>query len=150
MEYQVYDWPFVTMVAIAGAESGWDNNAISPTNDFGIFQINRSAWPELFNSGSWSDPKTNTSWAFHVWQQQGLTAWTTYFTGAYQQYVPQAQAAVAQVQGNPYAPVPTGPTGGPPPVNALDASQQITDTATAISNAGWNLAYWENQISRLW
>lgn len=87
------NWDVVTMVAIAGAESGWDTTAISYTNDYGLWQINHDVWTGLFNDYTWDNADDNAKMAYYVWQQQGYRAWVTYQTGAYRQYLSQAQDA---------------------------------------------------------
>lgn len=87
------DWDVVTMVAISGAESGYDTEAVSPTHDFGLLQINHDAWGELFGQFDWRDPYANAEMGHHVWQQQGLTAWVTYNTGDYRAHLAEAQGA---------------------------------------------------------
>lgn len=74
-----------TMVAIAQAESSLNTDAISPTHDYGLWQINRLVWgPAGFDSVTqWRDPLYNAQWAKRVYDQQGLTAWSTYNSGAY-------------------------------------------------------------------
>lgn len=95
------DWDVVVMTAIAGAESGWDTAAISPTHDYGLMQVNINAWPELFQNYQWSDPGQNAQMGHHVWTIQGYRAWTTYTSGAYRKYLGQAQDAVGQAASAP-------------------------------------------------
>jgi len=112
----------VTMVAIAGAESGWDPTAAGdpctanpgvPCCDgftsFGLWQIHTvhtdllrqltgSADPCVWRA--WlSDPVHNAVAAYAVYRSpSGLANWTTYTDGAYRAYLAQAQAAVAQAR----------------------------------------------------
>jgi hypothetical protein len=111
----------VTMVAIAGAESGWDPTAAGdpcaanpgvPCCDgftsFGLWQIHTvhadllrqltgSADPCAWRA--WlSDPVHNAVAAYAVYRRQGFGAWTVYQTGAYTRYLSAAQAAVAQAR----------------------------------------------------
>lgn len=66
---------------IAECESGMNPNAVSPTNDHGLFQINavhRNEF-EAVTGASWSaiyDPELNTKYAHHLWSQQGWSPWT--------------------------------------------------------------------------
>lgn len=109
----------VVMIAIAGAESGWDDASEGDWGDggstcdgstsWGLWQIHNvhSTW--LINAtGStnpcvwqqWlSTPTNNAQAALAIYEGQGLTAWTTYQTGAYKQYLSQAQTAVNEAQG---------------------------------------------------
>jgi hypothetical protein len=94
-----YDWDPVVMVAIAGAESGWNTDAISPTNDYGLFQINRTVWAFLFDLYNWRDGLENTVMAYYVWRRQGYSAWTVYNTGPYLRFIDIARRAVDSVKG---------------------------------------------------
>lgn len=67
------------MAKIGMAESGGRQFAVSPTNDWGYWQIH-GAGPAAF------DPMTNAHDAISIEGQQGLTAWTTYTSGAYGAY----------------------------------------------------------------
>ncbi len=68
-------------IRIAQCESGMNPNAVSPTNDHGLFQINivhRSQF-EAVTGASWSsvyDPELNTIYARHLYAQQGWGPWT--------------------------------------------------------------------------
>lgn len=73
------DAPAATRVATC--ESNMDPNAVSPTNDHGLFQINaihRSAfsqvtgrpWAEIYN------PVWNARFAKHLYDSQGWRPWT--------------------------------------------------------------------------
>lgn len=75
--------------AVAMAESGGNTRAISPTNDYGLWQINRQYHPQYFQSpGAIFDPLYNARAALAIsgggrnWQP-----WTTFRTGAYRQYL---------------------------------------------------------------
>jgi len=51
-------------VAIATVESGLNPNAISPTGDYGLFQINKKAHPRFFSSSiPWNNPEHNARYA---------------------------------------------------------------------------------------
>lgn len=129
------DWDITVMTAIAGAESGWDTAAISPTHDYGLMQININAWPELFQSYRWDDASQNAQMGHHVWVQQGYRAWTTYTSGAYLKYMDQAAAAA----GNP-SPPPSGLPGGDTPTitedwSGWDFSERVSLSAAAFRDA---------------
>lgn len=149
LAYKHASWDAVTMVAIAGAESGWNTTAISPTDDYGLFQINLAAWPQLFASGNYMDPAVNTSWAFHIYNVQGITAWSTYTNGAYRQYMAQAQAAVDSANGTSAPPSSGGGIATTPPGNAYDPSPVMREAADRIGGAGYNLNYWGKAISQI-
>lgn len=66
---------------IATCESRMDPNAVSPTNDHGLFQINavHRADFERVTGQPWSsvyDPYWNTKFARHLFDQQGWGPWT--------------------------------------------------------------------------
>ena len=76
---------------------------------FGLWQINLPAhYPYLRSATGSASPCSWATWLYNpgncalaalaVYRSQGLGAWTTYQTGAWRAYLPQAQAAVAAVQ----------------------------------------------------
>lgn len=75
--------------AVAEAESGGNPTAISSTDDYGLWQINKAAHPDLFDKYTWSDPQQNADMAFAVWKAAGDSwdPWTTYKSGAYQKFL---------------------------------------------------------------
>lgn len=76
-------------VAIALAESSGNPNAVGDNGDsIGLWQINLPNHPEYANVDL-TDPQTNANAAFAIYQQAGnsFTPWTTFKTGAYQQYM---------------------------------------------------------------
>lgn len=77
------------MTAIGGAESNADTDAISPTHDYGVWQINYHAWSFLFKRLYWRDPVQNAQMASWVFNETpgGYTAWSTYNSGAYQNWL---------------------------------------------------------------
>ena len=66
---------------IAECESGMNPNAVSPTNDHGLFQINavHRGQFEAVTGASWAsvyDPELNTMYARYLYGQQGWGPWT--------------------------------------------------------------------------
>lgn len=59
---------------------------------YGLWQIYVKKHPQ-FAGWNLYDPQTNANAAYSVYQNEGWTAWTTFKTGAYKQYLP---ATVAQ------------------------------------------------------
>lgn len=106
-----HEWDPVIMTAIAGAESGYDTEAVSPTNDWGLFQINRDVWGWLFDQYDWADPIGNTTMALIVWRSQGYNAWVAYWTGRYLDFFNEAITAVRQLEE--HAPPPPPPSRDP-------------------------------------
>ena len=69
-----------TMAAIAEAESGGCSSALNSIQACGLWQIHP------YQAGC-LDAATNAKMAVGKYQTQGLTAWTTYTSGAYKAYV---------------------------------------------------------------
>jgi hypothetical protein len=65
----------VTMASIAMAESGGNPGAVSPTDDFGLWQDH--ADPAALS------PAVSAEVSVKIEETQGLSAWTTYTSGAY-------------------------------------------------------------------
>jgi tape measure domain-containing protein len=96
------------MAAIAMAESGGrsgahNNNASTGDNSYGLWQINmlggmgpqRRRQFGIAENDALFDPATNANAARAVFGSQGFGAWSVYRSGAYKQYLPEAQAAAA-------------------------------------------------------
>lgn len=86
------------MVAISKAESGYNTTAThtntNGTIDRGLFQIN-SVHSKFDPNQLLNDPQYNTNAAKTIFDGQGLNAWSTYTSGAYQKNMNEARAAVA-------------------------------------------------------
>lgn len=67
-------------IAVAMAESGGDINAISKTNDYGLFQINQRAHSALFGRYEWNVPADNVEMARQVYAAAGnkWSPWAAY------------------------------------------------------------------------
>lgn len=63
------------MSKIAWCESRMDIDAVSHTDDHGLFQVNRRTWVNLGCQGDWYNPEDNVKCAKKVKQAQGLNAW---------------------------------------------------------------------------
>ncbi len=79
-------------VAIALAESHGNPNAVGDLDlgrSIGLWQINLAAHPEYLEEQLY-DPQTNANAAFAIYQAAGnsFSPWTTFQTGAYQQFQP--------------------------------------------------------------
>lgn len=83
-------------VAIALAESAGNTNAenhnTNGTVDRGLWQVNSVHG----FTGNLFDPAYNVLAACSVYKSQGWGAWSTYKSGAYKQYLPQAKKGVAE------------------------------------------------------
>lgn len=128
-----------TAVAVALAESAGSPYIYNTykKGHFGLFQISRSAWPDLFALGSdrWADPVTNAKYAYKVYQQQGWGAWEGYTSGRYKQFEKQAGGGV--LEGGDTGG--TGPDGLLEPVlDAVDVGAVLGDAWTAITTP----AFW--------
>lgn len=89
-----------TAVAIALAESSGNPNAngdtnLTPGGSVGLWQINLKAHPE-FAQVDLTDPQTNADAAYAVYVAAGYNfrPWSTYKSGAFAQYLSDAQGAV--------------------------------------------------------
>lgn len=86
----------VTAVSIALAESSGDPQAVGDNGtSYGLWQIHFTVHPEVLQGADPStlfDPQNNANAAFKVYQEQGWSAWTTYKTGAYQEYIAEVQS----------------------------------------------------------
>jgi hypothetical protein len=89
-------------VAIAFAESSGDANAVGDNgNSYGLWQINvvpnHPEYQSQVDDGSIFDPQTNANDAFAIYSAAGnsFSPWTTFKTGAYQQYLSADSAAPA-------------------------------------------------------
>lgn len=92
---QFRDVPRGTTISacIIKRESGGDPSAISPTRDYGLFQINRSAHKANFErmfGGPFErkalDPTLNAKYArylYNYYAQRGMSGWTPWRGGRY-------------------------------------------------------------------
>lgn len=86
-------WPsnlIPTMVAIGGAESGWNIGAESPKNtngtkDFGWLQVNSVHGYD--QTKLTTDPVYTARVSYQIYKSQGLEAWSTYNNGAYKSFL---------------------------------------------------------------
>ena len=76
------------MAAIALAESGGNSTARNPSGATGLWQILVPVHGDLISRyGDPTDPQANAKEAVSIEKSQGLGAWTTYTSGAYQRYL---------------------------------------------------------------
>jgi hypothetical protein len=125
-------WDPVVMTAIAGAESGWNTTAKSPTDDWGLFQINRYYHQALFKRYTWYNAGDNVVMAWDVWKSQHYRGWSTYTNGAYLRYLSQAQKASGGAEpsgGAVLGPSPIGPAPGP-------GTSDYSPTVRAVAGKG--------------
>jgi tape measure domain-containing protein len=143
------------MAAIAMAESGGrsgahNNNASTGDNSYGLWQINmlggmgpqRRRQFGIAENDALFDPATNANAARAVFGSQGFGAWSVYRSGAYKQFLPEAQAAAAAgvAGGQPYRvgdTIPQSATGataaGPAPGSfAGDAAKLMSGLAGSV------------------
>lgn len=129
----------VVMVAIAGAESGWNPNALGdygfggptcPTygsaTSYGLWQIHNVHSAYLSQQAGSTNPCVWIPWVLNpihnaeaarsIYESQGLGAWSTYTNGAYRAHLSAAQAALASSANQPLTPGPSlVSTGASPP-----------------------------------
>ena len=101
-----------TMTAIALAESSGNTQAFNPTGldkSFGLFQVNmhgglgpaRMKQFGLRSEQELFDPTVNARAAKQILGSQGLGAWTTYTSGKYKEFLPQARQALSEASQKP-------------------------------------------------
>jgi hypothetical protein len=73
-------------IAVAKAESGLRCNAMSPTNDHGLFQINAIHFPKFKGKDPY-DCDANIEVAYEIYKRQGFYPWTVYRTGSYKRFL---------------------------------------------------------------
>lgn len=73
------------MAAIAEAESSGNPDAVNPSGATGLWQILGAVNPA--DQPNLTDPVTNAKEAVLKYQSQGLDAWTTYASGAYEPFL---------------------------------------------------------------
>jgi hypothetical protein len=76
---KVFENKCAEALIIANAESGFRANAISRTNDYGVFQLNCN-WQKQRVGGDcrkFLDPITNINIAKQIYNEQGWNPWTT-------------------------------------------------------------------------
>lgn len=95
------------LTAVGGAESGWNAEALNndpSTGDYsvGVWQINYYGSLMASRTAEFGSPsqllgnlQAQADAAAAIYHQQGLSAWTTYTRGTYQQYLGQAMQAQA-------------------------------------------------------
>lgn len=153
----------VQLAAIAMAESSGDigshnTNAGTGDNSYGLWQINMlgAMGPErrqafgIGNNNALFDPLTNAKAALHMLRTQGWQAWSTYTSGAYQQFLPDAQAAITHapnvnVSKLHYSPTSYGGGGG----GAFGTPKQLTvqqylDDPAIAQDYGYLTAFLKN------
>jgi hypothetical protein len=121
-----------TLTAVSGAESGFGRSTLSPPNkdgsrDHGVFQVNDKAWPQFKNVAA-QPLSTQAAIAAHIYNTQGLKAWSTYNNGAYKKYL-----------GANAAPTSGAPPGAPATAAPQSNAQRFADAYRA-GNAGGMLA----------
>jgi Lysozyme like domain len=137
-------------VAVAGAESTWNPDALNDKNtngssDFGMWQIN-SVHATTLASGDWRDPYDNALMARRVWLEAGGSwrPWVTFNTGAYRRHLLVAQEAVrggdvAAVQPCTGTVGGTGGSGGP-----MGGDDRLTAWTRAMRDEAHSL--WPRQV----
>jgi hypothetical protein len=139
------------MAAIALAESsgnvGATNKNTNGTEDRGLWQIN-SSHSQFDPSRLLTDPLYNAQAAVAIEKSQGLTAWSTYNSGAYQQFLGQASTATSTGVGRTR---PGGETAGSAPASASqfsDAYSQLSGIPrTAPPNAAQDVSLTSEDVS---
>lgn len=83
-------WDDDTMIAIATCESGLNQNAVSHTGDYGIFQVNEFWWDSTAKKLGLdykNSVEDNIEMAKLIHKEQSYKAWVCYNTGNYKIYL---------------------------------------------------------------
>lgn len=107
------DSELVRAVAVAYAESSWNTTASNPCC-YGLWQINKSAHPDLWNkwgvNDGWKHPVNNAHMAYEIWRRaggqwcahgsppNGCNPWQSYGNNNYKGALGPAQTAVQQMR----------------------------------------------------
>lgn len=93
------------MVAIAGAESGWNPEAVGDLSlqdanwgpSVGLWQVRsvkaQTGTGQARDASRLKDPAFNARSAYSIYKSQGLGAWSAYTNGSYKGYLSQAASA---------------------------------------------------------
>lgn len=86
--FKQYAWNVTVAEAICQAESGGNPYAVSPTQDYGLMQINQ-IHADMVNGDLTAlySPSENISVAYKLYSADGWVPWSTYLSGAYQRYL---------------------------------------------------------------
>jgi Transglycosylase SLT domain len=128
------------MAAIAMAESSGNSNAYNSSGASGLWQI-LGAPDGWTGSTDWFNPITNAQAAVAKYETQGLSAWTTYTSGAYKQFY------------NGSVPPATGGTGvSTTSSNSVDPSTALSEMGELFHGAaqGLNWAFWLFEPGQGW
>jgi hypothetical protein len=139
------------MAAIAMAESGgWAGNT-NPTDNggtqtsWGLWQISNGTHGSPV-SGDIYDPETNAKAAIAKINSQGLSAWGTYTSGAYRQYlrgnIPPGTGPLPSGPGSPAKLKPEGP-GGPQLIGGFtfeNNAQSVLNTVAGLEGDAYGMA----------
>lgn len=143
-------WPAAlipTMVAIGGAESGWNVNATNTntngTTDDGWLQIN--SIHGFDRDRLRSDPLYTAAAALKIYQSQGLAAWVTYNTGAFKHFLGDTPR-VRNFSGSTSTTGKTRP-GGDDPGAADDGPDEVTQVLSDWTDARDGTAADGNQFT---
>lgn len=152
------------MTAIAGAESTYDpysngDTTLSQYGSVGFWQLFTGAHTpkELgvgsgTSTGSWtqaqadelSDPNTNAAGAMTIYKEQGYSAWSTYNSGAYLDYLGKATTASYNASGLEGPGIPG--TQSPPPTTG-GATSSSTSSTVDVSGLLGTIA---SPLSSIW
>lgn len=133
----------VPAVAIAYAESGGDDHAISPASDYGIWQINRVHFGDgIINAGNWTNSGVQVA---EMWRLsaagQNWAAWCTAWRGDHQGNCGHGYIHFPEVGSPGYSEIPAASNawrakhGTPPPGQAPPALSPEQQDEKAVSAA---------------
>lgn len=137
-----------TATAVALAESSGRASVISVSGDYGPWQINALAHPDkLTASTQWWDVNVSAGLAKRIYDEatgrgkNGWSPWTVYRTGAYREYLDDANAVAGDGAAVENAAFPKIPN----PLDPLFAVGDMVSAVTAVGNAvkGMAQAVWK-------
>lgn len=132
-------------IAIALAESSGRIDAVGGPNangtyDYGVWQINEGAHPQLFQQYPQWWSAANGKMAFDVWTRAGnkWTPWSVWNSGAYRFYSPEALAAASKID-----PIEISPESDPDPISAIpEALNEIGNAFKSIAGGVGKAGQW--------
>jgi hypothetical protein len=113
------------------------------SRDYGPWQINDRAHADLFTQYPQWWTVYNADMAYSVWQHGGgWPAWSTYQSGAYQQYLARASTAVSTLTGQQATAPGSAPDGAPGQVSTTNSLTQIGNSVATIAGDVYRAAAW--------
>lgn len=111
-------------IAVARAESNFRRNVVSPTNDYGLWQINKPAHPKYDFNRLLDDANYNAGAAWDIsGRGKSWTPWYTYRDGKHLPFMAEAESAAVEMEAGTYV-----GSGGISPQDLVAAAQRYIGT----------------------